>query len=391
MFEDGLVFRIGSGGQKQLMVPKNLEDNIMRLMHEKNGHFGVEKCTNQIQKYYWFPNIKEKLEKFIKNCLKCIYYSASPRKSDRHLYNIEKKPIPFDTIHVDYFGPLPSVNSRHKYVFGIIDGFTKFVKLYATNSNGAREACGALQRYFEYYSRPNRIISDRGTCFTANEFSEFVSKNNIEHVKISVQSPQSNGQIERMNRDLKNMLSKLAESATHADWRTKLMQVEYAFNNTNHTSTQVSPSILLFGVEQRGRIIDELTEYLQQKEKVHKPVDLKKIRSEASNAISKSQERNLKYFNEHHRPAKQFEVGEYVVIKNVDVSVGKNKKLIPKYRGPYEIKKKFDHDRYLVEDIADFPITQMPYHGILDSTRLKKWINSDTINGNELDNQGNTK
>lgn len=112
--------------------------------------------------------MNEKLNDFIKNCIKCIYFSAGPRSNERQLYNIPKKPQPFDTIHVDHFGPLPSINSRHKHVFAVIDSFTKFVKLYPVNGPGAREACAALGRYFEYYGRPRRIISDRGTCFTSN-------------------------------------------------------------------------------------------------------------------------------------------------------------------------------------------------------------------------------
>lgn len=120
----------------------------------------------QIQKYYWFPNMRDKLNKFIRNCLKCIYYSSPSTKNERNLFNIENKPIPFDTLHVDHFGPLPSIRSKRKHILVVVDSFTKFTKLYAVNSPGTKEACCALRKYFEYYSRPIRIISDRGTCFT---------------------------------------------------------------------------------------------------------------------------------------------------------------------------------------------------------------------------------
>lgn len=218
--EDGLIFKINTQGRRQLMVPRELEENIMRLTHEKYGHFGVEKCTQQILKHYWLPNLREKLARFIKNCLKCIFYS------ERNLYNIPKQPEPFDTIHIDHFGPLPSLKSKDKYVFAVIDGFTKFVKLYAVNGPGTKEARVALEKYFEYYSRPRRIISDRGTAFKSNDFHGFVARLNIKHVEVATGSPQSNGQIERMNRDLKAILSKLAESGEHADWRQKLTDVE---------------------------------------------------------------------------------------------------------------------------------------------------------------------
>lgn len=96
------------------------------------------------------------------------------------------------------------------------------------NTPGSREACNALEKYSEYYSRPRRIISDRGTSFTSQKFDRFVERHGIDHVKVAVASPQLNGQIERVNRDLKAKLSNLSESVGHADWRQKLTQVEYA-------------------------------------------------------------------------------------------------------------------------------------------------------------------
>lgn len=79
--------------------------------------------------------------------------------------------MPFDILHIDCFGPLPSVNSKRKHVLIVVDAFPKLVKLYAVNAPGTKEACCALKKYFDYYTRPRRIISDRSTCFTSNELS----------------------------------------------------------------------------------------------------------------------------------------------------------------------------------------------------------------------------
>lgn len=233
------MFRRRTQGQNQLYVPKEMEENIIRLTHEKYGHVGVEKCINQIGKHYWFPGMRGKINHFIRNCLKCIYYSTSNRKNERHLYNIEKRPVPFDTLHVDYFGPLPAINSKRKHV--LVDSFTKFVRLYALNSPGTKEVCCALTKYFENYSRPRRIISDRGSCITSSEFERLVCERNVAHVKVSVASPQSNGQVERVNRDLRAMLAKLTESIDDANWVEKLTLVEFAINNTVHSTTKQTP------------------------------------------------------------------------------------------------------------------------------------------------------
>lgn len=148
---------------------------------------------------------------------------------------------------------------------------------------------------------------------------------------------------------------------------------------------------MLFGVEQRGEVVDEITEYLQEAY-AEESVDLSSIRKSASDAIKKSQSYNMKYFNEHHKPAESFQIGDYVVLKNVDTTAGLNKKLIPKYRGPYIIQKELGNDRYEISDVEEnCQITQMPYCGIVDSSRLKKWLeHKDNISDIVSDSEGNT-
>lgn len=120
-------------------MPNEWEENVMRMIHENYGHIGIEKSLMQIQKHYCFPNMREKLNKFIRNCLKCIYYSPPARSNERNLHGIEKVPEPFHTIHIDHFGPLPALKSKRKHVLAVIDSFTKFVKLYAVNGTSTKE------------------------------------------------------------------------------------------------------------------------------------------------------------------------------------------------------------------------------------------------------------
>lgn len=225
VLEDGLVFRLNKTKRRQLMVPDEMIANVIRLVHEKCGHFGTDKCVSQIAKHYWFANMRERVGRFIGSCLKCIYYNAPYRREERNMYGIPKGNVPFDTIHIDHFGPLSTTRSRDKYVFAIVDAFSKHVKLYPVNTHGTKEACNALGRYFEYYSRPRRIISDRGTSFTSQEFERFIGQHNVEHIKVAVASPQSNGQVESVNRDLKAILGKLTDSVDHSDWKNWLVRV----------------------------------------------------------------------------------------------------------------------------------------------------------------------
>lgn len=384
---NGLVYRKDSDDRLLLYVPQEMEENVIRLTHEGFAHCGITKSVEQLRLRYWFPKMKAKVEQFIRNCLRCIMHSGPARANERNLHNIPKASVPFDTVHIDHYGPLPSVSSKRKHILAIIDGFTKHVQLYPVVSTGTKEVCCALLKYFEYYSRPRRIISDRGTSFTSGEFGAFLSERNIEHVKVAVASPQANGQIERVNRVLTSMLGKLTEPVQHADWTKMLGRVEYAINNSVHQTTECSPSELLFGVRQRGEEIDWLGEHLDDRtnERESDVRDLKGIRVKASAAIEKSQQRNLAYHRATHRPAKTFELGEFVVIKNVDTTVGKNKKFIPKFRGPYVVQKVLPNDRYVIRDIENYQVTQLPYDGVIESSHMRRW--ADHL-GRDLDVNG---
>lgn len=181
---DGLVFRKDIiNDRNQLYVPIEMENNIIRIIHEKIGHLGVNKTVEKLRQNYWFPKLRKKVDKFIRNCVKCIIYSPAGRSNDHSLYSIPKVPVPFHTIHIDHFGPLPSIQSVRKYVLVVVDGFTKHVKIYAVKSVSSKEVCMSLQNYFDNFSRPVRIVTDRGTCFTSKEtFFYKVTSNILKHL-----------------------------------------------------------------------------------------------------------------------------------------------------------------------------------------------------------------
>ena len=112
------------------------------------------------------------------------------------------------------------------------------------------------------------------------------------------------------------MLAKLSEPINHSDWSQKLLEAEYALNNSLHKTTQQIPSELLFGVRQRGPIVNELTEYLEDKTSYDR--NLVEQRAKASDAIQHSQEYAAERAIERNRKPKMYKEGDYVMILNVD-------------------------------------------------------------------------
>ncbi|KAK9739907.1 Integrase zinc binding domain [Popillia japonica] len=334
------------------------------------GHVGLDKVTELISRTYWFPKLHDKVKSYIANCVKCIVYSKPSGKKEGILYNIPKGDVPFVALHIDHLGPFEATPRKHKYIFEVIDGFSKFIKLFPCKTTNTVEVIKHLKNYFNNYSQPFRIISDRGSCFTSKEFEQFVQERGIQHIKVATGTPKANGQIERSNRDIVPMIGKLCPDTNQ--WDTVIDQLEYALNNTTNRSTGKTPSILTFGIEQRGRITDAIRPFLESLNS--HPRDLVSIRHEAAMKIIKEQEYNKGKYDQKHKPPKVYKNGDFVMIVNTDVTPGVNKKLLPKYRGPYKIDKVLGNDRYLISDIEGFQLTRIPFSGIYESSRMRPWL-----------------
>jgi len=112
---------------------------------------------------------------------------------------------------------------------------------------------------------------------------------------------------------------------------------------------------LLFGSNQRGPVVDELSEYLEEN-----PCDITSERIKASDNINWSYVRNESIYALRHKAPMMYNNNDFVAIRNVDVRPGHCKKFAPKYRGPHKISRVLPNDRYEVTDIEDCQLTQLP-------------------------------
>lgn len=258
---NGLVYK-KHGSRLLFFVPAEMENHVLFHYHNEMGHIGTNKMIELIKDNYWFPLIREKCETHIRNCLKCIVFSPASGKPEGTLHPIPKGGVPFETIHIDHLGPLDKQIALKKYIFLIVDAFSKFVRLYATKTTNSREAIKCLDQYFQNYSTPKTIVSDRGSAFTSVEFEAFIKTHNIKHIKVATGSPRANGQAERFNRIILPMLSKLSDKSSGRPWYLILAEVEYVLNNTINRTTGQSPSRIIFGLKQRGPCVDGLEDFV---------------------------------------------------------------------------------------------------------------------------------
>ena len=98
----------------------------------------------------------------------------------------------------------------------------------------------------------------------------------------------TNGQVERVNRTLAPMIGKLPDIEIGKNWTKTLSEIEFSFINLTHKTTEETPSILLFGIPQRGKVYDPIAEYLNTDFNCGKRC-LEKIRDKASQKMIERQ------------------------------------------------------------------------------------------------------
>lgn len=86
------------------------------------------------------------------------------------------------------------------------------------------------------------------------------------------------------------------------------------------------------------------------------------------------QQYNKERYDRARKKTREYRVGDLVMIKNVVTEPGINRKLLAHYKGPYEMKKVLDRDRYVIGEIEGFQLTNKKYTGIYGPDRMKLWI-----------------
>ncbi|KAG8233720.1 hypothetical protein J437_LFUL019190 [Ladona fulva] len=80
---------------------------------------------------------------------------------------------PRDLYALDLYGPLPSAKLGNKFVLVVVDVFSKFVGAYPLRKANSKNCLRSLtDKYFPQAVVPKRVIFDRGTQFTSEEWKK---------------------------------------------------------------------------------------------------------------------------------------------------------------------------------------------------------------------------
>lgn len=332
-----------------LVVPKGMRYDIIRQAHDI-GHFGTKKTMEKLQEEFAFENMKKHVDHYINNCVTCILASRKKGKQEELLKPIPKEEAPFHTWHIDHVGPLPSTNKNYKYLFVIVDAFTKYTWIFATKTKGTKEALGKLSILQQHFCTPTRIIADRARGFDSKDFDEFCEENKIDLHLITTGMSRGNSQVERVIQVANAVFSKVSLGQPNK-WYKFIRRVQHAINGTHHRSINATPFELMFGAKLRMPEDMEIIKYIEEA-KQERFIDTRsELRKRAVEQIKKTQAENSKNFNKNRRPPTKYSVGDIVAIRRTQRGPGL--KIAIKFLGPYKVVRVKDSDRYEVERIGE--------------------------------------
>ncbi|KAL0898772.1 hypothetical protein Bca101_082733 [Brassica carinata] len=152
----------------------------------------------------------------------------------------------FDAWGIYFMGPFPS-SYGNKYIFVAVDYVSKWVEALASPTNDSRVVVKMFKSIiFPIFGVPKVDISDGGSHFINKLFEGLLKKKGVKHKVAAPYHPQTSGQIEVSNRQIKSILEKIV-GTKRKDWSDKLDDELWTYRIAYKTPLGTTPFNLVYG------------------------------------------------------------------------------------------------------------------------------------------------
>ena len=339
---------------RALYVPEagKLRRKCIQTVHDHpfSGHVGIARTAELLSRLYWWPSCKRDVTQNVQQCEQCQRNKSRNVKPPGKLLPL---PIPgnlWESVSIDFITHLPKTPRGHTAIMVVVDRLSKMTHFIPTKDevNGEQTARLFLDNVFRLHGCPQNIISDRGSIFTSKFWAALCQLAGIKRNMSSAYHPQSDGQTERMNRVLKDMIRHYVNPVTD-DWDDHLTPAEFAVNNAWQESIQSTPFRLNYGRDPVAPAGLQLAG-AKNPRAIELTSGLAERLVSAKSCMHAAQQRQKAYADQG-RSECTFQVDDDVLLstKNVRLKGPGAKSLMPRWIGPYRIVKQVNDVAYELE------------------------------------------
>ena len=249
--DDGALV-IGS----MLCVPAigQLKRKILEEAHNSTYamHPGSTKMYRTLKEYYWWLGMKREVAEYVSKCFICQQVKAERQKPSGLLQPL---PIPewkWEHITMDFVFKLPPTVQRIADIWVVVDRLTKSAQFLPIREKFSPQKLAELfmNHILSLHGVPVSIISDRDPRFTSRFWKGLMKELSVK-LNLSIAfHPQTDGQSKRTIQTLEDMLrSCVLQFKGH--WNEYLPLSEFTYNNSYHSSIEMSPYEALYGKQCR--------------------------------------------------------------------------------------------------------------------------------------------
>jgi hypothetical protein len=380
---DELLYYQGTHGPR-LYIPASLRESLMFEAHDAPtaGHLGMDKTLEKLVRRFYWPAMEQSVRTYVKSCSSCQRNKPS-QQSPMGLQSPNVVPTrPWEIITLDYIVELPRTAKGHTAVITFVDRLTKMVHFYPCDSSitakGTAEAF--MDTIYRHHGLPKVIISDRDPKFTSKFWRTLFQSLGTRFNMSTARHARTDGQSERMNRTLEEMLRAFVQAPHRDNWDQYLSHLEFAYNDSVQASTGATPFFLNYG-QHPCSVLDAAFPKLATGDS-QSAVDFVSVIhtaiSKAQQRITAAQDRQARYTNKKRRDI-TFNAGDLVWLSsdgiNPPSSSTSAQKLQPLFYGPFPIADVLSPVTYRLS--LPRHLTQHGLHPVFHICKLKPFQSAD--------------